>query len=68
MASNKSIISQDYTCTHEELRDLKFPIGYSICKSCGFAFYKDITVIKATNHSNIVIKEIPKFTNDQTIE
>ena len=68
MDCDTSSVLQNQVCTHEEHRDLKFPIGYSICKSCGFAFYKDITVIKATNHSNIVIKEIPKFTNDQTIE
>lgn len=68
MASDKGIDIKNFICSHEDLRVLNIPVGYSICRGCGFAFYKDIMLIKDKNQSHLFINEIPTFTNNQTME
>ena len=55
-------------CKHKPIAKIQNHSDLSICKSCGYGFYNEITIIRPHEATNYVQKDIPKFIDSQVVD
>jgi hypothetical protein len=56
------------TCKHKQTTKLHHPAGLAICKSCGYGFYNNCSIIKPYQTSEFVVKDMPDYIDRQIVD